>query len=145
MDALEYPLDKSESTESLDQKIIEASVDELKIIDTMGVNPFDRGELQELQAYVQTSGAEPVLVLSAGYDALEAGEIALKFKEFFSVRRFIFTRLDITKRYGSALVIAEKAKLAFSQASLSPLVAEGFMALNPLGLARLFVEGNKAG
>jgi len=143
MDAMGQPIEKASSTRELDTLIANAKVGELQVIDTTGVNPYDTAELEDLQTFIKVSNAEPILVLSAGHDALEAGEIAKKLTDTFEITRFIYTRLDITKRYGSALVIAEKAKLAFSHASLSPLVAEGFTSLNPLGLARLFVEGNR--
>ena len=48
------------------------------LIDTAGCNPYDKAEMKELKDYA-IDGIEPVLVLPAGGDSLEAIDIAEAF------------------------------------------------------------------
>lgn len=114
---------------------------DLVLIDSAGRNPFDPADMEDLTALVSSSEAiEPVLVLPAGMDAFEGTDVALSFKPM-GVRRVLATRLDATRRFGSLLVTAQRSRLAFSDASVSPKVAEGLTPLNPVTLARLMMPG----
>ena len=111
---------------------------DLVLVDTAGRNPFDAEDMQDLRAMLSAGDVEPVLVLPAGLDAMEAADMALAFKAV-GVRRMLVTRLDIARRLGSVLAIAARARLSFCDASISSKVAEGLTALNPLALARMMI------
>lgn len=111
---------------------------DLVLVDTAGRNPFSEEDMDDLRALLSAGEVEPVLVLPAGLDALEASDIALAFKAV-GVRRLLVTRLDITRRLGSLLAIANRARLSFCDASVSSKVAEGLTTLNPMALARMII------
>jgi len=115
---------------------------DLVLVDTAGRNPFDAEDMQDLRAMLSAGEVEPVLVLPAGLDALEAADMAMAFKAV-GVRRMLVTRLDMARRLGSVLAIAARARLSFCDASISSKVAEGLTALNPLALARMMIPAEE--
>ncbi len=108
----------------------------LTLIDSCGVSPFSLEELERTLRLAKAAEAEPVLVLPAGIDPLEAAEMADIFAQM-GARRFIATRLDGARRYGSILTIARGGRLALAGMSRSPYVAEPLETPTPMGLARL--------
>ncbi|MCC6921310.1 MAG: GTPase [Alphaproteobacteria bacterium] len=109
------------------------------IIDTPGVNPFDRAESAQLRITLEASGAEPVLVTPAhGGGDLE--DHALMFKAL-GAERMIVTRLDIARRLGGLVAAASASGLAFAQGSASPYIAETLEPMNPFALARHLLTG----
>lgn len=115
-----------------------ANADALTLIDTGGANPFDPQEMEELGRLLGAIDCETVLVLPAGYDCEEAAEIAQAFAKL-GARRLLVTRLDAARRLGSILVAADVAKLKFCDSSVTPHVADGLNAVNPVSLARLLL------
>lgn len=115
---------------------------DLVLVDTAGRNPFDDGDMDDLKCLLDAGEAEPVLVLPAGMDALEAADTGLSFKTL-GVRRLLLTRLDMARRFGSTLVAAHRSRLAFCDGSVSAKVAEGLTPLNPIALARLMIPGRE--
>lgn len=115
---------------------VQAAGDKEVYIDTAGVNPYDDDELEGLRALVRAGRAEPLLVLPAGGDAMEAADIARAFASV-GARRMIATRLDMTRRFGGLLAAAAAGKMAFADVGISPFVADGLAAVNPVALARL--------
>lgn len=105
-------------------------------IDTAGVNPYDDDELEALRELVRAARAEPVLVLPAGGDPMEAADIARALASV-GARRMIATRLDMTRRFGGLLAAAAAGQMAFADVGISPFVADGLAAINPVSLARL--------
>ena len=106
------------------------------IIDTAGANPFDRDDLAALGRLIDATHAEPVLVVAAGTDPAEAGEVAIEFARL-GARRMLVTRLDVARRLGALLAAADGARLAIAGTSFGPHPTEPLCALNPLSLARL--------
>ncbi len=118
----------------------------LTIIDTPGTNPFNMDELKELLKFIQKVDAEPVLVMPAGLDALDAQEIAGIFARM-GCQRFIATRLDAARRYASMIMAARPRYLALAAISRSPYVADGLETASPLTISRLLTalpRGKKA-
>jgi len=115
-----------------------ANRDALTLIDTGGANPFDSNEVRELEQLLRAVDADIVLVMPAGYDGEEAAEIARAFRRI-GAQRLLVTRLDAARRLGSVLVAADTAKLKFCDLSVTPHVAEGLTAINPVSLARLLL------
>ena len=136
---------KSTVIEVTEPELLKAAIetnrqpDELVIIDTMGYNPFDAREMAELQDYITAYDAEPILVISAGSDPLEAQEIAGTYAGL-GVRRFIATRLDVARRYASLLTTAGNVDLAFAGVGITPFLAEGIESIDSMGLAKLLTH-----
>jgi flagellar biosynthesis protein FlhF len=107
-------------------------------VDTPGTNMFSMGERRDLRRFLAAGEIEPVLVLAAGTDASEAGEHARLFAEI-GARRFIVTRLDAARRFGTLIAAADEGRLALAQVSLSPYLSEPLCALSPISLSRILL------
>lgn len=111
-------------------------------IDTASTNPFDPLDrslmIQLSQTAAQTGGAEPVLIASALTDptiSIESADIYAH----LGVRRFVATQVDIARRIGGFLNLADVTGLAFSNASITPYLARGLTRLDPMRLAHLIL------
>jgi flagellar biosynthesis protein FlhF len=85
--------------------------------------------------------AEPVLVAPAGGDAAESADLAAAFAAI-GVRRLIVTRTDTVRRLGGILASVETARLALSDAGVSPQIADGLVSLNAHRLAGLLLRAS---
>jgi len=112
---------------------------DLTIIDTAGTNPFDINELKILLKFIQAVDAEPVLVMPAGLDPLDAQEIAGVFARM-GCGRFIATRLDAARRYAGLIMAARPGYLSLAGISRSPFIAEGLEPATPAGFAKLLTS-----
>ncbi|MCF8474834.1 MAG: ATP-binding protein [Emcibacter sp.] len=113
--------------------------DELVIIDTMGYNPFDSDEMAQLHKFITAYDVEPILVMAAGMDIMEAREIAETYMNL-GVKRFIATRLDVARRYAGLLSAAASMDLAFAGVGITPYLANGIERINALSLAKLLTR-----
>lgn len=111
----------------------------LTVIDTPGVSPFDKSELDRLAALIRAADAETVLTMPTGGDAREAADTAAAFTALRPTR-LIATRLDAARRFGGLIAAAEAAKLAFTEAGTTPQIAQGLTPLNPVGIARFLLR-----
>lgn len=139
-DALEIEMTLARNPRELTLLIAGAGGD-VTIVDSAGINPFDEEEAKDLARFLDAAAVEPVLVLPAGLDRIDAVETALAFARM-GCRRMVLTRLDMTRRLGGTLEAAYESGLAFSDISVSPaIVGEGggLAALNPVALARLML------
>ncbi|HUT50194.1 MAG TPA: GTP-binding protein [Alphaproteobacteria bacterium] len=107
-------------------------------IDSASVNPFDPAEMSEIAKTAAAGGAEPVLVLAAGGDALESAEIGRAFAAV-GVSRMIATRLDTARRHGGILAAANGA-LAIAELGASPTIGDGLLPANAATLAHALLE-----
>tara|TARA_R110001592_G_scaffold27763_13_gene102772 strand:+ start:58497 stop:59540 length:1044 start_codon:yes stop_codon:yes gene_type:complete len=108
------------------------------IIDTSGLNPFDKNEVKALAKLINATDTRPVLVLPAGTDADEAGEMARVFATI-GVSDILPTRVDMARRLGSLLSAAHQGGLSFADVSTTPKVAQGLVPLSPRALAQLLM------
>lgn len=106
------------------------------IIDTAGFNPFKKEDVKTLAKLIHSAETRPVMVMPAGIDADEAGEMARVFATV-GVAEILVTRVDIARRLGSLLAAAHQGGLSFSDVSNTPKVAEGLAPLSPISLARM--------
>ncbi len=113
------------------------------LIDTAGQNPFDPVALGQLGRLIKQTKAEAILVLPAGIDAAEAGEIAAAFQAA-GATRLLATRLDMSRRLGSLLSAAWHGRLRFCDAAASPSVTMPLAPLNPMSLARLLLPESES-
>lgn len=106
----------------------------LTIVDTAGINPFEREALDGLAAWLKAAGGEPIMVLPAtGGSDLEDMAAAMR---PLRARRLIVTKLDMARRLGGLVRAALGGRLAFSLASSSPYIADLPETMQPFSLAR---------
>jgi flagellar biosynthesis protein FlhF len=105
------------------------------IIDTSGINPFDRHAVDAIAALVRSARAEPVLVLPANVEPDEATEIVGALRAL-PIRRLLVTRLDIVRRLGGLLAAAASSNYAIVGGSITPHFTYGLRPLTPRVLAR---------
>jgi flagellar biosynthesis protein FlhF len=113
---------------------------ELLLVDSAGINPYRAEDRDELKALVKASGAEQVLVLPGGGDPVDQLSLARLFAEN-GARRLVATRLDLTRRFGSILAVADTLGMSFCEAGIAPGIADGLTQFNPVLLARLLLAG----
>jgi flagellar biosynthesis protein FlhF len=111
---------------------------DLVFIDSPGLNPFSHHDMDYLRNLIGAADLEPILVLAAGGDAAEAGDIGEAFAAA-GATRLIATRLDMTRRLGAVLSAADAGQLMFCEVSLNPHVATGLCAVNPVSMARMIL------
>ena len=119
-------------------KKAEASYD-LILIDTPGINPFLKEEVEKVGQWVEVIKGEGILVLSAGSNTYEAIEMAEIFTEL-GAKKILPTRLDLTRRIGSLLSVAACCELEFCIGSVSANIATGISEITPTGLAKLILS-----
>ncbi len=112
--------------------------DELTIIDSPGINPFNAADRRELGDLIASGGAEPILVLPAGGDIVDSLEMARIFRDL-GCTRFIATRLDMVRRLGSIVAVADEMRFGFAEAGVAPAIAKGIVPFTPVTLARLLL------
>ena len=108
------------------------NVDQI-VIDTAGVNPFDPESVKLLARMIAAAECDPVLVLPAGMDADESGDVARVFA-MVGAKSMISTRIDVAHRLGSVLSAARLVGLNLAEVSNTAKVADG---LSPLSAKRL--------
>jgi flagellar biosynthesis protein FlhF len=109
------------------------------VIDTAGTNPFDAREMRALGRLIEAADAEPLLVMAAGLDPREAGDVATAFARL-GCRRMLATRLDVTRRLGALVAAAETGRLALAGVGISPDAADPPAPIAPLSLSRLLLS-----
>lgn len=110
------------------------------LIDTPGLNPFNAEEVRHMARLIGAVNARPVLVLPAGADAEESGEMARIFATI-GATELLPSRVDIARRLGGLLAAAHSGGLSFSDFSNTPKVAEGLTPITPKTLSRLLMPG----
>lgn len=141
---LKAPLLEAETHEELKVALLEAenyNVDQI-IIDTAGMNPFDPDDMKRTAKMLSTGNIEPVLVMPAGGDAAESGEIARVFSTL-GAKWMLPSRLDIARRLGGLLEAAHQGGLSFADASHSSKVADGLLTITPERLTNLLMQSVK--
>ncbi len=136
---LKLPVKAAKNPADLAAVVDSIAPDQLVLIDTTSVNPYAADDLERLSAYADAIDAERVLTINAGRDALEAHEIATAFQAI-GPQRLIFTGMDMSRRLGSLLTIADGSQAAFSEMSHTPEIVDGIHRINPVKLARLLLE-----
>jgi flagellar biosynthesis protein FlhF len=139
--SLDLPFVAAPTADRLSQAIAEAEAEgALLIADSAG---FDaRGELPcDLLPLLSLGRLEIAGVVSAAYDAEEAGEIAGALEKL-GATKLIATGLDLTRRKGALLTLACSG-LGLAQVTASPYLAAGLQRLTPIALARaILADGN---
>jgi flagellar biosynthesis protein FlhF len=135
---MKLPIHIAETDRQLARIVDGAPAEEYVLIDTPGINPYSPRDMAEITSLTKAVPAEPILVMPAGGDVVDAMEQAQEFASL-GITRLLVTRLDMVRRLGSVLAAADAAKLAFSDCSVTPAVADGLNPLDPLGLAKMLM------
>ncbi|MGO1117883.1 hypothetical protein ACTL6U_04230 [Rhodovibrionaceae bacterium A322] len=136
--ALGIPLTMAADVDELTDTLDKIPPQQLTIIDTVGINPFDDAERDHLSLILNASNAEGLLILPAGGDALESAETAVAFAEC-GARGLISTRIDAARRFGGVLTATQAGKLQLVALGISPSIGNGLAAVTPVKLARLLM------
>lgn len=136
---LNVDLRKARGRNALSQVLYEGGGEhDLVFIDTPGLNPFYESDMAYLRDLTADIEVEPILVMAAGGDPVEAAEMAEAFSEV-GATRLLATRLDMTRRLGAVLAAADAAQFMFCDVSINPHIANGLCPINPVSMARLLV------
>jgi flagellar biosynthesis protein FlhF len=111
------------------------------LIDSTGRNPFNNADLADLRKIITSADVEPVLVMPAGMDAMEAIDMAQAFMQL-GARKLVLTKVDMTKRLGSMLALAHETGLQLCEMSSSPKATEALTPLNPVTFARMILPAD---
>jgi flagellar biosynthesis protein FlhF len=137
-DLLKVPLKKANGAAELRKVLSEMDGFDQILIDTPGINPFDKEQVRKLARLLAAADMQSYLVLPGGTDTEESSEMARVFSAV-GVYGIIPTRIDIARRLGGILSAAQHGNLVFSDVSNTPKVAEGLNALTPKTLSRLLM------
>ncbi len=136
---LEVDLDVVTSRKELQKYLSQLPEDTRVLIDTAGCNAYDQSEMAELQAYAQMEGVEPVMVMAAGGDSMEAIDTAESFATL-PIRRVLVTRADTARRFGGILAVTAAYDFAFCNISASSSVVDTLKPANATALAELLLQ-----
>ncbi len=108
------------------------------LIDTQGLNPFDKDDIKHIAKLIGTEETQSIFVLPAGMDSEESGEMAQIFSTI-GTQALLATRIDMSRRIGGILGAAHKGRLALTDASNTPQVADGLIQMTPKQIARILM------
>lgn len=111
----------------------------LVLVDTPGINPFVAAEVDKVAAFAEAVKADKILTMDAGRNVSEAVEVAETFKNL-GAAYLLPTRLDLTRRIGTVLSVADCCNLTFCAASVSSSIAKGLADVDAQSLARLILS-----
>lgn len=135
---MDIDLQTAPNTTALKECLLKVGDADQIIIDTAAANPFDPNNVKTLARLVGASDMHPVLVMPAGIQADEAGEMAQVFATI-GAQNILPTRIDVARRLGSLLSASYVGGLAFTEFSATPQVADGLSQLTPKRLTQLLM------
>lgn len=138
-DLMDTPLRKAVTPEELKTELAQAAPGTQTIVDTPGTNPFNDTDTADLARFISAAGADPVLVMAAGIDPLEAADMARVFGSLGACRLHV-TRVDAARRLGSVLAAADVQSMTLCEISITAFVAKGLSPINPVSLSRLLLR-----
>ena len=136
---LNIDLQIAQSPQELQQKIQALPPRTQILVDTAGCNAYDTAEREEFKSLAALKGIEPVLVMPAGGDSLEAIDIMERFSST-PIKRLLITRADTARRFGGLLAIAGAYGLSFSNMSSSSSIIDTLQPMNGAKLAQLLLR-----
>lgn len=138
MDALRLELVRANDPDALDDALSAVRGATHVIVDSGGRNHLDAGDMAALAGFLVDRRIEPVLVMPAGLDPVEAGDIARAFADL-GATRFVASRIDMTRRLGGVLAAAWSAGLAIAEIGRTPRLKGGLDAASADLLAALMM------
>lgn len=135
---MDIDLQTAPNTTALKECLLKVGDADQIIIDTAAANPFDANNVKTLARLVGAADMHPVLVMPAGIQADEAGEMAQVFATI-GAQNILPTRIDVARRLGSLLSASYVGGLAFTEFSATPQVADGLSQLTSKRLTQLLM------
>lgn len=120
---------------TLNRAVATAVSADLVVIDTPGANHFNPHELDYLRDCLIDGLVEPLLVVPAGMDPVEAADVAESFAGI-GAQRAIVTRLDLTRRLAGLLAFGHDKMLALAQFGIGEKIKDGLRDASPKALAQ---------
>lgn len=137
-EALGANLREAHDAETLKRAVANCPDDHFVVIDSIGSGPYDHDSLREMTEWLKVSGAEGVLVMPAGGDAVETAEAALAYASL-GLDRMIATKMDSSRRIGGILSAAYTAGLTLMGVGTAPTIGGGLRSANPHQIARIIL------
>lgn len=109
------------------------------LIDTAGCTPYDHKEFSELKSIATLEKIEPLLVMPAGGDSLEAIDM-LEIFSTLPIRRLLITRTNAARRFGGILAAAAAHGLSLCNISRSASIMDSVQPLEPAILAEMLLR-----
>ncbi|MGB4101202.1 MAG: GTPase [Alphaproteobacteria bacterium] len=128
-----------EEAQAAADAVAEMTAKNIVLVDTAGCNPFDPAARDELQALIRKINGDIVMALPCGLDSEDGIDLAQTFKKL-GATQLLFTRADVTRRFGSTLNIAGASGLELAYLSQSANVTTPLLTMNPITLARFILE-----
>lgn len=119
MKAIGLPLHPVENIKEFKKVLNESPINTYILVDTPGINPFRRDEVQFLEEVVDCLNGEAVLTFPAGLDSWEISDYLGLYKGL-GVKRVILTRADTTHRYGALVTALYEGQFSLAQVSAGP-------------------------
>ena len=139
-DILKTPFYVVENARSLYSKLQELKTSyDFVLIDTPGINPFVKKDIELLQTYAEVVSAQMIMTLDAGKNAADAFEIADIFANLGANCLFP-TRMDLSRRMGSIFSIAGSVGFKLGAGGTGISIAEGIGKINSSTLSRLIIS-----
>lgn len=110
------------------------------VIDTPGINPSQKIEVQFLRELIGLAKGVTIMVLPAGMDPYEVKDMVDQFKEF-GAKYLIHTRVDVARRYGGLLTALSYGDYQLSHFSAGPEVGKLLKPASPRLVAELILKG----
>ena len=142
-EALGARLKQAHDAASLKKALQGAGRNHFVVIDAIGAGPFDHDSMEDLDEWLEASGATGVMVKQAGTDPVEAVETALAYADL-GVVYYIPTKADATRRLGDVLSAAHSARLTLMGMGVSPTIGAGLRAVDAHHLARMLLPEDVA-
>ena len=109
------------------------------LIDTAGCSPYNHNEFDELKSITTLENIEPILVMPAGGDSLEAIDMVEIFNTL-PIRRVLVTKADATRRFGGILAATMAHGLGFCNINRSASIMDSVQPLEPALLAQMLLK-----
>lgn len=139
MKALGLPLHPVENIKQFKKVLNESPVNTYILVDTPGLNPYRKDEVQFLEDVIDCLNGETILTFPAG---LDSGEISdyLELYKGLGVKRVVLTRADTTYRYGALITSLYEGKFSLAQVSAGPELGTRLKAGNAKLLGELLKQ-----
>lgn len=119
---------------TLNRAIATAVTADLVVVDTPGANHLKQPEMDHLRDCLIDGLVEPLLVVPAGMDPVEAADVAESFASI-GAHRAVVTRMDMTRRLAGLLSIGHEKLLAFAHFGTGEKIKDGLTDAKPSALA----------
>ncbi|MBN9344028.1 MAG: hypothetical protein BGO76_08170 [Caedibacter sp. 38-128] len=119
MKAIGLPLHAVENIKQFKKVLNESPVNTYILVDTPGINPYRKDEVQFLEEVVDCLNGEAILTFPAGLDPWEISDYLGLYKGL-GIKRVIMTRADTTYRYGALMTSLYEGQFSLAQVSAGP-------------------------